>query len=126
MNFRTPAKTVHGLGSAKDGTAHWWAQRMTALALVPLCIWFAASVCGLAGAGHAEFAEWLSSPFNAVAMLLFIVVGFHHAALGIQVVLEDYIAAEGRRIAVIVAVKGVAYTLAVAGVFSVFKVALGG
>ena len=126
MNFRTPAKTVRGLGSAKDGTAHWWAQRMTALALVPLCIWFVVSVCGLVGAGHAEFAEWLSSPFNAVAMLLLIVAGFHHAALGMQVVHEDYIAAEGCRIAAVIAVKGIAYALAVAGAFSVLKVALGG
>ena len=126
MEFRTTAKSVRGLGSAREGAAHWWAQRMTALALVPLSVWFAVSVIRLAGADHGAFAEWLASPFNAVAMLLFTVAGFHHAALGLQVVLEDYISGEGRRLAAIVAVKGVCWALAAACAFAVLKIALGG
>ena len=126
MEFRTTAKSVRGLGSAREGAAHWWAQRMTALALVPLSVWFAVSVCRLAGAGYGAFTEWLASPFNAVAMLLFTVAGFHHAALGLQVVLEDYISHEGRRVACIVAVKGVCWALAAACAFAVIKIALGG
>ena len=126
MEFRTTAKSVRGLGSAREGAAHWWAQRMTALALVPLSVWFAVSVCRLAGAGYGEFTAWLASPFNAVAMLLFTVAGFHHAALGLQVVLEDYISHEGRRVACIIAVKGVCWALAAACAFAVIKIALGG
>ena len=126
MEFRTSAKAVRGLGSAREGAAHWWAQRMTALALVPLSVWFAVSVIRLAGAEHGAFAEWLASPFNAVAMLLFTVAGFHHAALGLQVVLEDYISGEGRRVAAIVAVKGACWALAAACVFATLKIALGG
>jgi len=126
MEFRTSAKAVRGLGSAREGAAHWWAQRMTALALVPLSVWFTVSVIRLAGAEHGAFAEWLASPFNAVAMLLFTVAGFHHAALGLQVVLEDYVSHEGRRVAAIVAVKGVCWALAAACVFATLKIALGG
>ena len=126
MEFRTSAKAVRGLGSAREGAAHWWAQRMTALALVPLSVWFAVSVIRLAGAEHGAFSEWLASPFNAVAMLLFTVAGFHHAALGLQVVLEDYISGEGRRVAAIVAVKGACWALAAASAFATLKIALGG
>ncbi len=126
MEFRTSAKTVRGLGSAREGAAHWWAQRMTALALVPLCLWFVVSVCRLAGADHGRFTEWLASPFNAIAMLLLIVAGFHHGALGAQVVLEDYIEHEGWRTAAVVAVKGVCWVLVAACVFAVLKIALGG
>ena len=126
MEFRTSAKTVRGLGSAREGAAHWWAQRMTALALVPLCLWFVVSVCRLAGADYGDFTEWLSSPFNAVAMLLLIVAGFHHAALGAQVVLGDYIGHEGWRTATVVAVKGVCWALVAACAFATLKIALGG
>ncbi len=126
MEFRTSAKAVRGLGSAREGAVHWWAQRMTALALVPLTVWFAISVIRLAGAEHGAFADWLASPFNAVAMLLFTIAGFHHAALGLQVVLEDYISGEGRRVAAIVAVKGACWALAAACAFAVLKIALGG
>jgi len=126
MEFRTSAKTVRGLGSAREGAAHWWAQRMTALALVPLCLWFVVSVCRLAGADHDRFTDWLASPFNAIAMLLLIVAGFHHGALGAQVVLEDYIDHEGWRTAAVVAVKGVCWVLIAACVFAVLKIALGG
>ena len=126
MEFRTTAKSVRGLGSAREGAAHWWAQRMTALALVPLSVWFAVSIIRLASADYGAFAEWLASPFNAVAMLLFTVAGFHHAALGLQVVLEDYISGEGPRLAAIVAVKGACWALAAACAFAVLKIALGG
>ncbi len=126
MEFRTSAKAARGLGSAREGAAHWWAQRMTALALVPLTVWFAVSVCRLAGAEHGAFTAWIASPFNAIAMLLFVIAGFHHAALGLQVVLEDYISGEGRRIAAIAVVKGASWALAAACIFATVKIALGG
>lgn len=91
MGLRTALGQVRGLGSAKEGTEHFWIQRLTALALLPLMIWFVASIACLAGADHAQVVEWLSSPFAAVFMILMIGTGFYHLKLGVQVVIEDYI-----------------------------------
>ncbi len=126
MDFRSSVKTARGLGSAREGASHWWAQRMSALALLPLSLWLAAALCRLAGAGHGAVSDWLAEPFNAIAMLLLVAAGFHHAQLGLQVVLEDYIAHEGRRIAAIAAAKGACWALAAASAFAVLKIALGG
>src|SRR3546814_6816815 len=95
MSMRTPLGRIRGLGSAKDGTGHWWAQRVTALALVPLTVWFVASVIGMAGADHASFVAWIASPLVAGLMILLIVATFHHAQLGLQVIIEDYVHDEG-------------------------------
>ncbi len=124
--LRTPLAIVRGLGSAKDGTHHWWAQRLTALALVPLTLWFAARVVQHAGAAHADMVAWLSNPVDATLMLLTIVAVFHHAHLGVQVVIEDYVQHEGLRIAGILMVKAGCAVLGVACAVSVLKLWLGG
>ncbi len=124
-SLRTPLARVRGLGSAKSGTAHWWAQRLTALALIPLSIWFVASVVALAGAGHADVAAWLGSPVPAGLMILLIVATFHHAQLGLQVVIEDYVHHEGLKVASIVAVKGAAIVLGLISVLSVLSLLFG-
>ncbi len=124
--LRTPLAIVRGLGSAKDGTHHWWAQRLTALALVPLTLWFTARVIQHAGAAHADMVAWLSNPVDATLMLLFIFAVFHHAHLGVQVVMEDYVAHEGLRIAGILIVKAACAVLGVACAVSVLKLWLGG
>ena len=126
MSLRTPLGRVRGLGSAKEGTAHWWAQRLTAIALVPLALWFAVSLIVLAGADHQAVTEWLGNPAAAVLMLLLILAGFHHAQLGLQVVIEDYVPGEGLRLALVTAVKFAAVALGIGAAFSVLKVALGG
>ncbi len=125
MAFRTPLKTARGLGSAKDGTAHWWAQRLTSLALVPLAVWFVASVAALTGADHAVFVQWISSPVVAVLLILLIFATFHHAQLGLQVVVEDYVHNEPARIALIIGFKGLAVVLGVAATVAVLRIALG-
>jgi succinate dehydrogenase / fumarate reductase membrane anchor subunit len=122
---RTPLKTARGLGSAKDGTAHWWAQRLTALALIPLTIWFVASVAALAGADHGAFIQWLGSPLVATLMIVLIVATFHHGQLGLQVVIEDYVHNEPVKIALIVGIKGLSVVLAVAAIVAVLRVAVG-
>ena len=124
--LRTPLAIVRGHGSAKDGTHHFWAQRLTALALVPLTLWFAARVVQHAGADHAEMVAWLSSPADATLMLLLIAAVFHHAHLGVQVVIEDYVQHEGLRIAGILVVKAGCAVLGVACAVSVLKLWLGG
>ena len=125
-NFRTPLKKVKGLGSAKEGTGHFWTQRLTALALVPLVLWLAFSVASLPGMDYVAIREWLSQPFNAIVMILFLIAGFHHARLGLQVVIEDYISSHVTRTAAIIAVTFIAAALGVTGVFSVLRIAFAG
>ena len=126
MSLRTDLARVRGLGSAKDGTAHWWAQRLTALALVPLTLWLVVSLVALAGADHAAVTAWIARPVVAVLLTLAIVAGFHHAQLGVQVVIEDYVHNEWLKLASVVAVKFAAAALGVAVVFSVLKIAFSG
>lgn len=123
MNMRTPISRVRGLGSAKDGTHHWWMQRLTAVALVPLSIWFVISVITLGSADHAAVVAWLASPVTAVLMLLLIIATFHHLQLGLQVVIEDYIHGEAAKLVCLVVLKLGCFALAVAAAFAVLKVA---
>jgi succinate dehydrogenase / fumarate reductase membrane anchor subunit len=122
----TPLSRARGLGSAKEGVHHWWAQRVTALALVPLALWFVIAVITSTGMSHAEFRAWVGSPFNAVLLVLLIAATFHHAQLGVQVVIEDYIHHEAAKIGLILLAKGLAVLLAALGIFAVLKVALRG
>jgi succinate dehydrogenase / fumarate reductase membrane anchor subunit len=126
MALRSTLGRVRGLGSAKEGVDHWWAQRTTAVALVPLSLWFVAGVIALAGADYATTVSWFKSPLNATLMILLIVATFYHAALGLQVVLEDYVHHEGQKIASIMAVKGLALLLGLLAVIAVLKLAFGG
>ena len=124
--FRSPLARARGLGTAKEGVAHWWAQRVTAIALVPLTLWFVVSVISLAGADRAAFAAWAAQPLPAVLLVLLIVATFHHAQLGLQVVIEDYVHAEGVKLAAILLVKGLSVLLGAAAVLAVLHLALKG
>lgn len=126
MDLRTPLGRARGLGSAKDGTAHWWAQRLTAVALVPLGIWFVINLLLLVGEGRGTVVEWFRSPFSATLMVVLIAAAFHHAQLGLQVVIEDYVHHEGLKLGAILAVKFAAVVLAGIGIVSVLRIAFGG
>ena len=126
MQFRSPLGKVRGLGSAKDGTHHWWMQRVTALALIPLAIWFVASVIALVGKDHMAFTAWVKNPVSATLLVLLIAATFHHGQLGLQVVIEDYVHREGTKLASILIVKFAAVILAGIGIFSVLRIAFGG
>ena len=126
MKLRTPLSRVRGLGSAKEGASHWWAQRVTAIALVPLTLWFVASMVSLTGADHATVSAWLSSRWVAIMMVLLVGVTFHHAQLGLQVVIEDYVHSEWLKLTVLMVVKAGSLVLALVALFAVFKVAVGG
>ena len=91
MSLRSDLGRVRGLGAAKEGVSHWWAQRLTAIALAPLTIWFVWSIVGLIGVDHVGFREWLGVSVNLVLMILFVSALFYHMQLGIQVVIEDYV-----------------------------------
>ena len=126
MDRRTPLGRVRGLGSAKEGTAHWWAQRVTAVALVPLSLWLVAWVVATAGADHKAVTAWLADPLVAIPMLLVIVATFHHAQLGLQVVIEDYVHTEWLKISGNMLVKFTAIVLSVVSIFAVLKIAFQG
>ena len=126
MALRSTIGRVRGLGSAKEGVHHWWAQRMTAVALVPLSLWFVCGVIRLIGADYATAVAWFKAPLVATLTVLLIVATFYHAALGLQVVLEDYVHDEGHKIASIAIVKGLAALLGLLAVISVLKLAFGG
>ncbi|MGE5146160.1 MAG: succinate dehydrogenase, hydrophobic membrane anchor protein [Candidatus Eiseniibacteriota bacterium] len=125
MSYRTPIGRARGLGSAKDGTAHWWAQRLTALALVPLVLWFVISVVGLIGQGRGAVLDWIEQPVTAGLMILLIGAVFHHGQLGVQVVIEDYVHNEAAKLALIVLVKFAAVVLALTGILAVLSIAFG-
>jgi succinate dehydrogenase / fumarate reductase, membrane anchor subunit len=123
-NLRSPLGRARGLGSAKEGLHHWWGQRVTAVALVPLTIWFVVSLIRLVN-GQADGFGWFRSPFNAVALIAFFAVGFHHGALGMQVVLEDYVSGHAARLVSVMLSKLVCYGLAALAIVSTLIVILG-
>jgi succinate dehydrogenase / fumarate reductase, membrane anchor subunit len=123
MKYRTPLARVRGLGSARSGSHHWWMQRLTAIALVPLSVWFVASLLMVVTADHATVIQWLQSPLVAILCCALIVALFYHAQIGIQVVIEDYVHAEGCKLVSIVLVKLVSLLLAAACLFAVLSIA---
>ena len=125
-SLKTPLGRVRGMGSARDGAHHWWLQRLTAIALVPLGIWLALSMATLSRAGWQEVTAWLSSPLAALAMILFIVVGFWHTKLGIQVVVEDYVHTEGTKVTLLIINTFACIFLGAAASLSVLKLLIGG
>jgi succinate dehydrogenase / fumarate reductase membrane anchor subunit len=122
--LRSPLGRARGLGSARAGSHHWWAQRLTALALVPLTLWFIFSVIHLSGASHQVVIDWLSAPLTLGLMLALIAATFHHLQLGVQVVIEDYVHDERVKMAAVLAVKALCILLAVVCGVSVLKIGL--
>jgi succinate dehydrogenase / fumarate reductase membrane anchor subunit len=125
MSLRTPLAEARGLGSAKEGVGHWWHQRLTAVALVPLTLWFGFSVALLGSADYYTVIDWIAHPVNAVLLILLLAVGFWHGALGVKEVIEDYVASEWKKITLLLAVQLAAVVLALAGIFAVLRIALG-
>src|ERR1700730_8466419 len=123
--LRSPLGRAIGLGSAKEGVEHWWRQRVTALALVPLVLWFVVSVIGLVGADRAALVAWVHRPMPAMLLILLLVATFYHAALGLQVVIEDYVHSEAMRLAAMLIMRLLCIIFAVRGIFAVLKLALG-
>lgn len=123
-SLRSPLGAVRGLGSAKDGTHHWWLQRVTAIALVPLTIWFLASLVVLSGSPYEVFVGWVAQPLVAVLLGLFVGIGFWHLKLGAQVVIEDYIHTEASKIIVSMLVNFATVLLGAAAIFSILKIAI--
>ena len=125
-SLRTPLSQVKGLGSAKEGTGHFWVQRLTGLAMIPLVLWFCFAVASLPHMDYEAIRAWLANPISAVLMILMLIAGFQHARLGLQVIIEDYISNHATRTVSIIAVTLFSVLFAVIGVFSVLRIAFSG
>ena len=125
-SLRTPLARVRGLGSAKGGTHHFWIQRLTAIALVPLTIWFAFSIASLATADAPAITAWMQSPLRATLMLSLLLAGFWHMKLGLQVVIEDYIHTEWTKVTCLILNNLISIFLTLAATLAVLKMLLGG
>jgi succinate dehydrogenase / fumarate reductase, membrane anchor subunit len=125
MSLRSPLSQARGLGSAKDGVNHWWVQRLTAVALIPLSLWFVFSIARFHLADWPTMIAWLHNPYVAVALVLYFGALFYHSALGVQVVVEDYVSTEWLKISSIVVIKLAHFALAAASIFAVLKIAFG-
>lgn len=126
MGMRTPLKNVRGLGSAKEGTTHWWHQKITAIAMIPLFIIALAYVISLVGADYDRVVYILSLPFASIVMLLLIGATFYHLKLGLQVVIEDYIHTEKTKITLLLFSSFFCAAVGLAAALAVLKLALGG
>ena len=124
--MRSPLGRAIGLGSAKEGVEHWWAQRISAIALIPLCLWFVSAVIGLVGADLETVQNWVGRPLPAILLLLVVIAVFYHAALGLQVVIEDYVHTELARLGLVIVVRLLCFGFAVSGIFAVLSLALAG
>jgi succinate dehydrogenase / fumarate reductase, membrane anchor subunit len=122
-SLRSPLGRVGGLGSAKSGVHHWWMQRLTSIALVPLTLWFTVSLLALPSLDHVTVISWMAQSWNALLLILLVLVGTYHSQLGVQVVVEDYVKEMKTLTMVIVTFAHV--LLAAAGVFAILKVAFG-
>jgi succinate dehydrogenase / fumarate reductase membrane anchor subunit len=123
MSLQNPLAKARGLGSAKDGTAHWWAQRTSAIALVPLVVYVLYLIATLAGADYSTVRLTIAQPWNAVLLILFFSTAFWHARLGLQVVIEDYIHARWLEISLMIAVKFTYAVLGLAAIVAIGRIA---
>jgi succinate dehydrogenase / fumarate reductase, membrane anchor subunit len=124
MSLRSPLSRAKGLGSAKVGVHHFWMQRVSAVALVPLSVWFVFSVAQLSGASFEAVRHWVAAPSVTVMLILFLIATLYHSMLGVQTIVEDYVGAEGARIVVLLLSKFIHALVAAASLLAVLKVAL--
>jgi len=125
-DLKTPLARVHGLGSAKSGTHHWWLHRVTAVAQIPLVIFFVVSIVGNVGGDYESWMLWIQHPVVAVLMILFIANTCYHFRLGLQVLIEDYVHEKGIRLLSMLGLTFGSVLLATVGIFSILKISFGG
>ena len=125
MSLRSPLGRVLGLGTARDGTEHWWGQRVSGVAMVLLGLWFAGSLATMPGFDHANAVAFIGAPVNAVLLALLSVTMAYHSYLGVQVVIEDYVHAPGLRIGALLISRFAHVFLAAAALFAILKLGIG-
>jgi succinate dehydrogenase / fumarate reductase membrane anchor subunit len=125
MNLRSPLSRALGLGSAKDGTGHWWAQRVTAIALIPLTLWFLFSLLTLPSLDYDTVRTWLSVPFTGFLAVLLVAVTGYHSYLGTTVVVEDYVSSSGMKILSLMLLRFLYVLAGGAGIFAILRLVFG-
>ena len=125
MSLRSPLSRVLGLGSAKDGTAHWWAQRVTAVALVPLTLWFVFSLLTLPDFQYETVRTWLSVPITGFLSVLLVAVMSYHSYLGTIVIIEDYVISSGMKVLSLMTLRFLYVLAGGAAMFAIFRVVFG-
>ena len=125
MSLRSPMGRVLGLGSAKDGTAHWWAQRVSAVALIPLTLWFLFSLLMLPAFDYDTLRTWLSVPISGFLALLLVAVLAYHSYLGTIVIVEDYVTATGMKVLTLLVLRFLYVLCGGAGIFAILRVVFG-
>jgi succinate dehydrogenase / fumarate reductase membrane anchor subunit len=125
MSLRSPVGRALGLGAAKEGVGHWWSQRISAIALVPLTLWFVTALLRLGTLEYAALIAWIGDPVNAVLLLLLTGTLIHHSLLGVQVVVEDYVAGAAK-VVTLLASNFLHVVLGALAVFAVLRIAFGG
>lgn len=125
QSIKSPLSRAKGLGSAKDGTHHWWMQRLTAIGLVPLVLWFFACPYCFGSDDYASTIVWLGQHSVAIPMILFLIGGYYHAALGIAVVIEDYVHRTGLKMFLLIFSRLLFFTLTVVSLYAVFYINYG-
>lgn len=123
MSLQSPLGKVLGLGAAKEGAGHWWAQRVSAVGLLLLLPWFLLSLIAIGDLSYINVVAWIATPVHCVLLSLLVVTVAYHAQLGLQVVIEDYVAHKGTKIVVLLAINFALLILGVLGVFSVLRIA---
>lgn len=123
--MRSHLARARGLGSAREGVKHWWIQRVTAVALIPLTLWFMSSVIAMTGSDYNTFIVWLRTPYVTLLMVLLLIALFYHTALGLQVVIEDYVHSDRVKIPALVVMRFGCFALALAGIFAVLRISFG-
>jgi succinate dehydrogenase / fumarate reductase membrane anchor subunit len=125
MSYRSPLARARGLGSAKEGVGHWWVQRLTAIALLPLLIWLVSALALLDDYGYTTLIGWVAQPVHAILLLVTVLALFWHSSLGLQVVIEDYSSAEFLKLFLIVTINFAHILAAIGSIFAILKIALG-
>ncbi len=125
MSLRSPVGRVLGLGSAGEGSGHWWTQRVSSVALVLLGLWFVFSLVRMPDVSYGAVTAWIGWPVNAVLLALLIGTMVYHSMLGVQVVVEDYVSDHGAKIVTLLLLNFLHYVLAALGIFAVLRIALG-
>jgi succinate dehydrogenase / fumarate reductase membrane anchor subunit len=123
MSLVTPLNRVLGLGSAKSGGAHWWMQRLTAVSLIPLGLWFALSLLAMSDFEYQTVVTWLQRPVSSILLIITVLVVSYHSYLGVQVVIEDYVHTASLKILALLASAFAHFGLSVAALFAILKVA---
>jgi succinate dehydrogenase / fumarate reductase membrane anchor subunit len=122
MNYQSPLARARGLGAAGEGSHEWWRQRVTAIALIPLTFWFAASVARLPGMPYGEVLNWIKAPWNSILLLSFIIIVAYHTMLGLQVIIEDYVHIDWLKILSLLGMKLVFSFLGLAALYATLRI----